>query len=391
MTQRNEIPTFRPTWATVDLDALRYNFGLLRRSLSVGTEIMAMIKADAYGHGALPVAKVLENDGARAFGVATVEEGLELRKNGIKKQILVMGGLLGAGAPASKVMVECDLTPVIHSHGVIASLENDAKEFGKKIPVHLKIDTGMSRLGVRPESLDSVLSRLASSQNLYLEGVMTHFMDAGDGPLSREQFDIFIQCKQRIEASLGKVKIWHMANSQGITNSRGLEIPGADEVWVRPGLALFGGMDDASLSSKRPLPVMGLASRVVLLKHVPEGARVSYSGIFVTQRKTRLAIVPIGYADGYPWSLAGKASVLIRGVRAPVVGRVTMDMIIVDVTDIDDIEIHDEVVLMGSQGSDCISMNDLARWAETIPYEILCGISKRMPRVYSDENPCKEL
>jgi alanine racemase len=374
---------FRPTWATVDISALRANYRAIEAGLGSKYRIMAMIKADAYGHGAVEVSRAIEAIGVRAFGVATVEEGVQLRDAGIKSPVLVMGGLMGAGSPASQKMIEMSLTPVVHSRGVLDSLDSAAGSAGKRVGVHIKVDTGMSRLGVRPESLQNLIEGIKSCENLYVEGAMTHFLDAGNAEISGGQHDMFMRCKNTIEQMLGPIPIWHVANSQAALLGRQSYVLDALECWVRPGLALFGECEGAdSLLKDGLVPVMGLVSKVVLLKSVPAGTRVSYSGVFITKKRTRLAIVPIGYADGYPWRVTGKASVLIKGKRAPVAGRVTMDMIVVDVTDLDGVAVGDSVVLLGKQGDDSITLKEFASWAETIPYEILCGISKRMPRVY---------
>lgn len=378
----NDIPLFRPTWATIDLSALRHNYSEISKVLPENVKMMAMVKADAYGHGAVRVSRVLEGLGVRALGVATVEEGIDLRDAGIKSEIVVMGGLMGAGSPASKCMVEYRLAPVVHSDGVLDSLEEAASAAGRTIDVHLKVDTGMSRLGVRPESLRAVIAKLSFCSHLRVEGVMTHLADAGDEDFSREQFELFLSCRERIEKELGPIRIWHAANSAAVFGGQYVSIDGAAECWVRPGLALYGECEGVDPSCGRLKPVMGLVSRAVLLKRVPSGTRVSYCGEFTTSRPSRLAIVPIGYADGYPWSMKGRAKVLIRGMRLPVVGRITMDMIMVDATDAVDISVNEEVVLMGSQGDERIPVREFADWAGTIPYEIFCGVSKRMPRIY---------
>ncbi|MBT3181716.1 MAG: alanine racemase [Deltaproteobacteria bacterium] len=373
---------FRPTWATIDLDAIQYNYDVIADGLPKGVHVMAMVKADAYGHGAVPVARLLEKSGVKGFGVATVEEGVELRSSGLSSQIIVMGGLMGVGSPASQKMIEMNLTPVIHSEDVIESLETCAAEKGKRTAVHLKIDTGMSRLGIRPESLVRALAKLKECKNLYLEGVMTHLAEASEDCISDQQFQIFLECKLQIEKELGPIDIWHVANSEAAIRHKYVEVPNVKECWVRPGLSLYGECESFDPLDGKLKPVMGLNSKAVLIKRIPAGTRVSYCGIFQAKRDTKLAIVPIGYADGYPWSSTGSAQVLIRGKRVPVVGRVTMDMIIVDVTDIKDVEVNDEVVLLGRQGNEFISLREMSEWATTIPYEILCGISKRMPRVY---------
>jgi len=343
---------------------------------------MAMVKADAYGHGAVEVSKKLERCGARAFGVATVEEGIELRDAGVGLPVLVMGGLLGAGAPASRAMVEAELTPVIHSSGVLSSLSAEARSAGKKIKAHIKVDTGMSRLGVRPEALPAFLDEIKRHPAIEIEGVMTHLACADDEEASAKQMRLFMRARETIESSLGVVPVWHVANSGAILRGSPVEVEGAGECWARPGLALYGEANGFLQSGEGLRPVMGLESRAVLIKSIPEGTPVSYGGIFTTNRLTRIAIVPVGYADGYPWRASGKASVLAGCMRCPVLGRVTMDMIVVDVSDAKDFSVNDAVVLLGRQGDEEISLSELAGWADTISYEILCGISKRMPRIY---------
>ena len=390
MSDASDNPLFRPTWATVDLGALARNYDLISRRLAGRAAIMAMVKADAYGHGAVRVSQALVRRGVRALGVATVEEGVELREAGIAVPVLVMGGLMGVGSPASKRMIEAELTPVIHSTHVLDSLEADAVRLGRTVPVHLKLDTGMSRLGVRPEALPAFLAHLVSCPHLALEGVMTHLAQGDCDKPSAEQMRLFLACREKIEAALGPVRVWHIANSAAILRGEEVVVAGAAECWVRPGLALFGdrdgtildGGDGTAFGDAELSPVMGIESRAVLLKRIPAGTRVSYGGTFTTERPTRIAVVPIGYADGYPFRASGKAEVLVRGQRCPVLGRVTMDMIVVDVTDVADVAVNDQVVLLGAQGSERIALRELAAWSGTIPYELLCGISKRMPRVY---------
>jgi len=375
---------FRPAWATINLGSLAHNFRVLKENMPPNVGMMAMVKADAYGHGAAPVSRVLEREGVRALGVATVEEGVELRDAGIKVPILVLCGLMGAGSPASKRMIEAGLTPVIHSVGALDSLESAAAEAGRSVGVHIKIDSGMTRLGVRPESLGPLLKRLGSSSHIEVEGVMTHLADAGEDEFTAKQMDQFAPCIDQIGSALGEVRIWHVANSIAIMKGWPVDIAGAKECWARPGLALYGDCEIDHPLREKIRPVMDFVSKVMLLKNVPAGTRVSYGGTFTTGRKSRLAVVPIGYADGYPWSASGKAQVLIKGKRAPVVGRVTMDMIMVDVTDIEGVQVKDEVVLLGEQEGNRIPVRELASWAGTIPYEILCRVSKRVPRIYKE-------
>lgn len=378
-------PFFRPTCATIDLSAVGENYFTLKKLLPGDAEILAMVKADAYGHGAVPIAKKLVECGAVALGVATVEEGMELRNAGIKKQIIVMGGLMGMGSPASGMMVGADLTPVVHSADVIDFLEAVAASAKKRMAVHLKVDTGMSRLGARPEALPIILERLSQCKWIYVEGVMTHLANAADSAFSGRQAKIFSECKGIIEAKLGPIDLWHIANSTAILRGEPVVIPGSKRCWVRPGIALYGATNGVALPKGVTLePVMRLESRIALLKHIPQGTPVSYGCTFVAKRPSHIAIVPIGYADGYHLALSGKAEVLIGGARCPVAGRVTMDMIMVDVTDLRKVSVGEQVVLMGHQGNEHVGVEELAKKCDTISYEIFCGISKRMPRIYKE-------
>lgn len=373
---------FRPTYAEINLQALAHNFGVVRSMLPRDTGVLAMVKADAYGHGAVRIAGELERSGVTALGVATVEEGLELRESGIKGEIVVMGGLMGMGSPASGMMVGASLTPVVHNVGILDFLEAVSRAAEKVIGVHLKIDTGMGRLGALPSSVERLLQKLAECSHIRLDGVMTHFADAENTKNTSRQMNEFKAVAREIESKIGRVKIWHCANSAAMIGKKFVFPVDESTTWVRPGIMLYGAFPSGRHIGKLPLkPVMSLKSSVALVKTVEEGTPVSYGCTFVTKRKTRLGVIPIGYADGYPWSLSNKASVLINGRRAPIAGRVTMDMIVVDITDIE-AHVGTEVVLLGAQGDEDIRVEELAELAGSIPYEFFCGISKRMPRVY---------
>ncbi len=373
---------FRPAHAEIDLGALARNYRTIVRLAKGASGVMAMVKADAYGHGAIPVSKKLVACGVTALGVATVEEGLELREAGIRVPILVMGGLMGMGAPASGVMISADLTPVVHSAGVVEPLEMVAQSLGKRVGIQLKIDTGMTRLGLRIEALPKLLEKLPGCRHVVLEGVMTHLAQAQNPEYTAYQLEEFARAKAMIENAVGAVPLWHIANSMAITKGIGSTLPGAERTWVRPGIILYGGM----MSDHEIDPVMSLESRVMLIKSVPQGTKVSYDCTFTAPRKSRLGLIPVGYADGYPRALSNRAYVLVRGRRAPVVGRVTMDMIMIDITDVPEAEVGDAAVLMGSQGGERITSIDLADWAGTISYEIMTGVSARMPRTYKDSD-----
>ncbi|MBI4126096.1 MAG: alanine racemase [Deltaproteobacteria bacterium] len=371
----------RPTCAVIDLAALASNFDRLRSSLPEGCGMLCMVKADAYGHGAVAVSRKLVSLGTTALGVATVEEGCELRDAGVKAPILVMGGLLGMGTAAIKVMLEADLTPVVHSAQVIDALNEATRTTGKKVAVHLKIDTGMGRLGVRPEVLPTVMDHLKRASHLVLEGVMTHLAKVWEEAYTAMQVEHYQAATRLIEKELGPIPIRHVANSVASLQNDPVKLGDTGTWWARPGIALYGSTAGA-LSDVKLSPVMSLHSRVALVKWIPIGAKVSYACEFTARRKTRLGVVPIGYADGYPWRLTGKAYVIVREKLVPVIGRVTMDMIMVDLTDIDSASVSDEVILMGQQGNLAITVDQVSEWAGTIPYEVMCGVSKRIPRIY---------
>lgn len=360
---------FRPTCAEIDLSVLKKNYRELVKRLLPSVRVMAMVKADAYGHGAVQVSKALSELSVAALGVATVEEGLELRESAITTPILVLGGLMGVGTAAAGMMVGANLTPVVHSAETLDFLEATAKAAGRKISIHLKIDTGMTRLGVMPQALPHFLDRLSQCAFLRLDGVMTHFANAGDDDYSSFQLKIFEDSARLVEKSAGTVPVWHVANSAGIAKGRFMTQALAGEHWVRPGLMLYES-------------VMGIKSKIAMIKSVPPKTKISYGCTFETAKPSRIGVVPIGYADGYPWALSNKASVIVNGERAPVVGAVTMDMTMIDLTDLKESHVGDEVILMGGRGKNSISVGEVAKLAGTIPYEIFCGISKRMPRIY---------
>lgn len=376
----------RPSWAEISLGALKSNYLEVKRRVPQNVDIMAMVKADAYGHGAVPIAKTLVENGVASLCVATVEEGLELRESGIDKTpILVMGGLMGMGTKASRVMVKSSLTPVIHSAEVLKSLSDDAKSLNKKIGIHLKIDTGMTRLGIMPASLPHLLREVNKYDNIKLEGVMTHLATARDPQVTDRQLAIFGECVEVINHHTEPINVWHVGNSSAIIDGVDVGITSTNRAWVRPGIILYGVPPHPDYYDRIELrPVMSLKSRVVLIKKVPEGTPISYGGTYVTKRKSLIGVLPIGYADGYSWSLSNKADVLVRGKRVPIVGSVTMDMVMVDLTDLKEVHIGDEVVLLGAQGDEFISADELAKKINTISYEVFCGVSKRVPRVYVD-------
>lgn len=365
------------TCCLVDLSALRANLGAVRRLVGAKVEILAVVKADAYGHGDVETARALCDEGVRRLGVATVAEGVRLRESGIEAGILVLGSLYPGDAAA---LVRYSLKPVVPNLDLLRYLEKFGAEHGVDIPCHLKLDTGMGRLGLLPDAIEEWLPELDGLSAVKLEGIMSHFAKAEEpeSPSSRGQLQAFRRTLERIRAAGHGPAMAHMANSAAI-----LVLPEAHFDMVRPGGMLYGIFSHPPLAKHARLaPVLTWKTRVLQLKTLPEHSPVSYGGTFVTRRKSIIATLSVGYADGYKRCLSNKAAVLIRGRRAPVVGRVTMDLTMADVTDIAGVQPGDEVVLLGAQGREVISAEEMAGWADTISYEILTSISPQIPRYY---------
>lgn len=353
--------------------ALEENLSLIRERTGPGVRIMAVVKADAYGHGALEVAKHLQGMGVNAFGVQNLQEAVELREGGIGTDIFLLGGVWDG---EEDEVIALDLIPFVFDLERARALSERALRRGKRVRVHLKVDTGMGRLGVMPEEVEGFIDALRDCPGVRLEGIASHLStaDLGDDYLE-EQLRRFTEVKEKVEG-MGLKLSYHVANSAAT-----FLCPGAHFDMVRPGIALYGAHPSREFALRFPhplRPVMTWKSTVLDLRTLPKGWGVSYGRTYVTQRRTTLAVVPVGYADGYPRALSGNAYVLIRGHRAPVVGRVTMDWIMVDVTGIEGVRKGDEVVLLG----DGLPPEEVAAWAGTIPYEILCLASKRARRAF---------
>jgi alanine racemase len=392
----------RPTVARVDLSALKANFRRLVEHLGrepgAPPRVIAVVKANAYGHGAPQVARALEDAGADLVACADIEEGAALRAAGVRAETLVFGALSVSDLDG---LFDCRLTPTISTPGAAKAVQAAAAKYKQRLRYHLKIDTGMNRLGFRFDNLWRTLPDLLASTNLDLDAVYTHFATADDpeSPLFDEQRARFERAVEDVHALRGSPErlalhrsdaargvqpsgphsarpFFHAANSAALLRD--------SRVWydaVRPGLLLYG-IVPPPLASTIPLtPVMTLGSRVVAVKGVRPGEGVGYGVKFHAGRPTTIAIVPAGYADGLDLRLAGRAAVLIRGRRAPIVGSVCMDMLMADVTGLD-VSPGDEVVIIGSQGGDRIDVREMAAQIGTIPYEILCRIGSRIERIY---------
>ena len=365
---------YRPTQVAIDLDALKHNVSLIRE-LHPQTKLCAVVKADAYGHGSVHIARTLEQAGVSWLAVALVEEGIRLREAGIQLPILVLGALVDEAASA---LVQHNLVPTVFE---MRQLEALSKAAGSgSLSIHVKLDTGMSRLGVQKKDRQAFLEALHQFPNLKLDGLMTHLQNADleDTERNEAQLESFQQGVEEVQSAGFSPSFFHFSNSAGT-----LTIENTSQNLLRPGLVMYGlsPMQDHTTSQLQPL--MRWSTRPLQVKTIEAGEKVSYGGHFVAERTTRIAVLPVGYADGYRRSFEGKAEVLIQGRRAPVVGSICMDLCMVDVTDFEAVTQNDEVILMGTQSGDTISTYDLARWADTIAYEITCGISDRVPRHYT--------
>ncbi len=395
----------RPTWAEIEINSLKSNFLQVKRIVGKDVGVISVVKADAYGHGSVNVSKALIDSGSNLLGVATVEEALELRGSGIDSPILLLGGIQPDEVEA---MVKNNLIPSLFSLASAHAINTYAEKIGKKVRYHLKVDTGMNRLGVGLSEICDFLENLINFGNLELEGVFTHFAnaDVDSKEPTLKQISVFNVMLSLINQAGLNPKYIHSANSAAIQR-----FPESHMNLVRPGIMLYGAgrmgarsepsrttcgepFDRSTLSTSSGLtaqenaadrtnfelkPVMKLKTRITQLKRITAGTSVSYGGTFIASRPSIIATLPIGYADGYVRRLSNRARVSIRGFTAPVVGTVCMDMTMVDVTEVPEVMSGDEVVLFGDE---MVSAEDVARWADTIPYEIFSITGKRVPRVY---------
>jgi len=364
-------------WIEIDLAALRSNFHSVQRHLVNKPLILAVVKANAYGHGAVPVSRTLLEEGAAVLGVATVDEARELREGGIEGRILILGRMIEADIPAALRWH----TEITLQHPEMARwVSEKAVSKGVTAPVHLKVDTGMTRLGFYWETAYDEIMKVLQLPGLDLRCVFTHFANAdlGDRDFTQKQIQRFKDLHHKLRQS-GIETCHHISNSAAILTGQTPAGWGA-----RPGIMLYGSSPSANISSEELVPILSWKCRILQVKEVPEGTGISYGHDFVTTRPSRIATISVGYADGYLRCLTNRGQVLIGGNRAPVVGRVTMDMTMVDVTDLPEVKTGDEVVLIGRQVDDSITADEVAAWADTINYEIFCALSHRVPRYYRD-------
>lgn len=380
---RERIKGHRPTWVEVNLGCLVHNLEVVRRCVGAGVRILAVVKADAYGHGTVPVARTLEKSGIEWLGVALPEEGVALREAGITCPILCLGGFW---RDQEEAILDYNLTPVIYRLDMLETLDRAAGERNLVVDYHLKVDTGMGRLGVPYDEFPAFVSQLKKFSHLFLDGLLTHIAAADDpefAAFSREQTARYRVALALIDAAGFRPTYRHIANSAAAAG-----FPEARENLVRVGALLYGlarGIVANPSALADLLPVMSLHSRITQLKTVHAGSYLGYGCTFKAMRETRVATLPVGYDDGYHRAHSNRAQVIVRSRLAPVVGRVSMDITLADVTDVPEVELGDEVLLMGQRDGLSIRAEDLAAEIDTVPYEVVCSISGRVPRIYRNE------
>ncbi len=367
--------------AYIDLTAIEKNVESMEKLISSDTKMIAVVKADGYGHGSIAISKHIQpKDSIWGFAVATVEEAADLRANGIVKPILVLGYVF---PDDYELLVQMDVRPTVFQYEMAKKLSVAAVKLQKELPIHIGIDTGMTRIGFRnlEESVEEI-KKIYQLPNINIEGIFTHFARADEEDLKAThiQYEKFQQCIQKLENEGISISMKHCNNSAGIMWHRKGDLHA-----VRPGIILYGvtPSDEVHNTGMELHPAMTLKTHISYVKNVEAGVAVSYGGTYVTSREvTKIATIPVGYADGYPRSLSNKGYVLIHGKRAPIIGRICMDQFMVDVTEIPEAKMEDEVTLMGRDGECVISVEELGALSGRFPYEFICCISKRVPRVY---------
>lgn len=364
---------YRPTWAEINLDNLAHNFYQIKKLISPKTKIMVTVKADAYGHGLIPVSKKLVSCGVDALGVASIDEGISLREAQIKIPILILGLILKRD---TEPLFRYGLTPTVCDLGLACALNKKAEACGCLQDVHIKVDTGMGRIGVLHEGAYELVKRIHKLKNINIKGIFTHFAFADlDRDFTSYQIGVFNRLIHKLKKQGIRIPLAHAANSIGIIDYKNSHFN-----MVRPGLVIYGLYPKENLKVCLK-PVLSLKTRVIYKKRVPKNYGISYGHAYITTKNTTILTLPIGYGDGYPRNLSNQAPVLIRGRRFKIAGRICMDQIMVDAGD-SAVKIGDEAVFIGSQGKDTITAEELAGLSGTIPYEIVCGLGSRIPRLY---------
>lgn len=370
---------YQRVMAEISLDALVFNYHSIKKHLQNDIQICGVIKADAYGHGAVPVAKILRDEGMEAFAVASTSEAVALRKNGIDVDILVLGY---SDKEVYPDMINYNIIQTIFRWDMVKDLSETAIRLNKVARVHVKIDTGMGRLGFMPEEETvKLLKKISELPMIKIEGIFTHFATADevDKTQSNKQMVIFRKFIKQVKSAGIEYKYLHISNSAGVINNLTYE-----HSMVRVGIALYGlyPSKDIRKSDMELEPVLTLKSNIILVKTVKAGSPISYGGTYVTSKQTKIATIPVGYGDGYSRRLSSLGRVLVRGKSAKIIGRICMDQFMIDVSDIENVCEGDEVILIGKMGDEVISVDELAKYMDTINYEVICQLGKRIPRLY---------
>jgi len=385
----------RATFAEINLDSFRHNLHSIKSLMGPGVGTMAIIKADAYGHGAIQCARVATKEQVNYIGVGIIQEGIELRESGITSPILILGGVY---PNEIEELIKYNLSTSLSNSVIASDISKKAEQANKSVGVHIKIDTGMGRLGIQPEGFMSLLNNVRSYKNLKIEGVFTHLSSADeeDSAKTNHQISIFSNVLKKLHTTnISKMNnvnghiLSHSANTAGL-----LRFPESRFDLVRPGISLFGSFPSPATASAFDVlakenkltklrPVMNWKTKIIQVQTLRKGVSVSYGGRYVTKNdETRIATIPVGYADGLSRRLSGNMELLVKEKRVKQVGTICMDMCLIDITDLPDVTMGEEVVIFGNQGKGQIKVEELATQADTIPYEILCGVGKRVPRIY---------
>jgi alanine racemase len=365
-----------PAWVEIDLDAAKHNIDSVRGRLSPGVRMLLVVKADAYGHGAVRLSRLAEECGVDMLGVATLDEGRELRNAGVDLPILILSPVLPQELEGA---LENSLAVTASSYDFVARASETASRAGTRCTVHVEVDTGMGRAGVAQDEAVETIARMRELPGIVLEGVFTHFPASdSDIDFTKDQIGTFTRIVERLEAEGATFRYVHCANSAAILN-----VPSSHFNLVRPGLLVYGHAPSIVFSEAIDVAaVMSFKARLVLVRNLPAGASISYGRTFIAPKPIRVGVVPAGYGHGLSHRLSNRGQFLFRGKRAGIVGRVTMDMTMIDLTDFPDARVGEEVVIFGRQDGAEITADEVARWDETLNYEVLCRISKRVPRVY---------
>lgn len=371
------IDKYYRVYAGINLDNIYENMKELKDNTAAGTQMVAVIKADGYGHGAVPVANTID-DMVAAYAVATIDEALNLRRHNITKPIYILGFIY---EHRIKDAILNDIRMSVFDKKMAVFISETAKELGKRAYIHIKVDTGMSRIGFMASDVSAdIVKEISELPDIEVEGIFTHFAssDASDKKMANSQLELFNDFIGKLENRGINIKLKHCANSAGI-----IDMPGADMTEVRAGIALYGMYPSDEVNKKAVVlrPALELKSHVIFVKKVPAGTGISYGSTYVTTTETEIATIPVGYGDGYPRNLSNKGYVLINGKKCKILGRVCMDQFMVDVTGMD-VHEGDVVTLIGKDGERCITVEELAELAGTFNYEFVCDLGKRIPRVY---------